>query len=113
MVELDRKIIVAFLQGSQGDEAPSSGEIVGIMKQLREEMEGDLAELKAQEEKAIKEYEELMAAKKTEIETLSKAIEEKLVRVGELGVQIATMKNDLEDTVETLAEDTKYLADLG
>merc|ERR1712159_640017 len=25
----------------------------------------------------------------------------------------ATMKNDLEDTQETLAEDTKYLADLG
>jgi chromosome segregation ATPase len=44
---------------------------------------------------------------------LTKAIEEKLVRVGELGVKIATMKNDLEDTVETLAEDTKYLADLG
>merc|ERR1711904_497690 len=43
----------------------------------------------------------------------TKAIEEKLVRVGELGVKIATMKNDLEDTQETLAENTKYLADLG
>merc|ERR1719265_1425132 len=54
-----------------------------------------------------------MAAKKTEVETLTKAIEEKLVRVGELGVKIAVLKNDLEDTQETLAEDTKYLADLG
>merc|ERR1719486_1006552 len=93
--------------------APASGEIVGILKQLKDEMEKDLAEMIAQEEAAIKSYEELMAAKKKEVETLTKAIEEKLVRVGELGVQIAEMKNDLEDTQETLAEDTKYLADLG
>merc|ERR1719352_1998045 len=83
------------------------------MKQLKDEMAGDLKDLMAQEEKAIKEYEELMAAKKAEVETLTKAIEEKLVRVGELGVSIAQMKNDLEDTQETLGEDTKYLADLG
>merc|ERR1719333_877989 len=114
MVELDRKELVAFLQGSDSEEyAPASGEIVGILKQLQDEMQGDLKELIAQEEAAKKAYEELMAAKKKEVETLTAAIEEKLVRVGELGVQIATMKNDLEDTQETLAEDTKYLADLG
>merc|ERR1719271_1632125 len=76
-------------------------------------MAADLAEMIAQEEAAIKSYEELMAAKKSEVETLTAAIEEKLVRVGELGVKIAEMKNDLEDTGETLAEDTKYLANLG
>merc|ERR1719213_1334493 len=75
-------------------------------------MAKDFAEAVAAEEAAKKAYEELMAAKKTEIETLTKAIEEKLVRVGELGVEIATMKNDLEDTQEGLAEDTKFLADL-
>merc|ERR1719313_552946 len=81
MVELDRKELVAFLQGSDSDEyAPASGEIVGILKQLKDEMEGDLKELIAQEEKAIKAYDELMAAKKSEVETLTKAIEEKLVR---------------------------------
>merc|ERR1719472_413295 len=76
-------------------------------------MEKDLKEIIAQEEAAIKAYDELMAAKKKEVAALTKAIEEKLVRVGELGVKIAEMKNDLEDTQETLAEDTKYLADLG
>merc|ERR1719146_476344 len=114
MIELDRKELVAFLQGTANDEyAPASGEIVGILKQLQDEMSADLKELIAQEEAAIKAYEELMAAKKKEVETLTKAIEEKLVRVGELGAKIAEMKNDLEDTQETLAEDTKYLADLG
>jgi len=114
MLEIDRQELVDFLQGSQQNEyAPASGEIVGILKQLKDEMEKDLAEIIAQEEAAIKAYDELMAAKKSEVETLTKAIEEKLVRVGELGVKIAEMKNDLEDTQETLAEDTKYLADLG
>jgi len=113
MMELDRQDLVAFLSGTQGDAAPGTDEIVGILKQLGDEMEKDMGEALAQEEAAIKAYEELMAAKKKEVAALTKAIEEKLVRVGELGVQIATMKNDLEDTQETLAEDTKYLADLG
>merc|ERR1719185_16743 len=76
-------------------------------------MTKSMGETVAAEEQAIKEYNELMAAKKAEVETLTAAIEEKLVRVGELGVKIAQMKNDLEDTQETLAEDTKYLANLG
>merc|ERR1719172_138453 len=114
MVEYDRDQLVAFLSGTNANgDAPASGEIVGILKQLYDEMAKDLADVIAAEEAAIKAYEELMAAKKEEVEALTKAIEEKLVRVGELGVEIATMKNDLEDTQETLAEDTKYLADLG
>merc|ERR1719379_910218 len=60
-----------------------------------------------------KTWEKLLPLKKKEVAALTKAIEEKLVRVGELGVKIAEMKNELEDTQETLAEDTKYLADLG
>jgi len=47
-----------------------------------------------------------------EIATLSGAIESKMTRVGELGVEIATMKNDAEDTVEALAEDQEFVADL-
>merc|ERR1719405_460264 len=35
-----------------------------------------------------------------------------MIRVGELGVEIATMKNDLEDTQEALVEDTKFLEEL-
>merc|ERR1719420_1181779 len=82
------------------------------MKQLYDEMAKDYATLVANEEAAIKAYDELMAAKKKEVEALTKAIEEKLVRVGELGVQIVSMKNDLTDTEEALIEDTKFLGDL-
>merc|ERR1719335_767845 len=76
-------------------------------------MTKDLADVIKKEEEAVAAYQTLMSSKTTEVETLTAAIEEKLVRVGELGVSIAQMKNDLEDTQETLAEDTKFLADLG
>jgi len=54
----------------------------------------------------------MMAAKAKEIETLTAQIEEELKRVGEMAVEIAGLANDLEDTKESLAEDTKFLAEL-
>merc|ERR1719359_2344907 len=53
-----------------------------------------------------------MAAKEAEVAAATKAIEEKLGRAGETAVEIVILKNDLEDTSEQLAEDTKFLADL-
>merc|ERR1719408_1033293 len=47
-----------------------------------------------------------------QIEALTKSIEEKLERIGNAGVELAEMKNDLEDTKEALEEDKKFLADL-
>merc|ERR1719335_644570 len=76
-------------------------------------MEKDLAEITADEDGKKADFEGLVAAKKKQIESATAAIEEKLARKGEVAVEIATMKNDLEDTIEGLAEDKKYLADLG
>merc|ERR1719343_370167 len=105
--------LVSFLSGTQSEDyAPASGEIVGILKTMHDEMTKDFAEEKAAEEAAIKAYDELMAAKTKEVNALTKAIEEKMTRVGELGVEIAQMKNDLGDTAEALVEDKKFLADL-
>merc|ERR1719379_2818873 len=118
MAELDREDVLAFLSAKQGADGPAaeyvpqSGEVVGILKQLGDEMSKDFAEAKAAEEAAIKAYEELMAAKKKEVEALTAMIEEKLGRIAELGVKIAEMKNDLGDTAEALIEDKKFLADL-
>merc|ERR1719183_451538 len=75
-------------------------------------MTKDFADEKATEDAAIKAYDELMAAKTKEVNALTKAIEEKMTRVGELAVEIVQMKNDLGDTAEALAEDKKFLADM-
>ena len=39
-------------------------------------------------------------------------IEAKTARVGELGVQLVTEKEDLDDTTKALADDEKFLSDL-
>merc|ERR1719160_365042 len=75
-------------------------------------MSKDLAAATSAENVAIKAYNELMAAKEKEVSALTKAIEEKMVRLGELQVNIVEMKEDLDDTGKALLEDKKFLADL-
>merc|ERR1719380_103091 len=103
--------VLAFISQGMGY-APASGEITGILKTMHDEMTADFKEEKAAEEAAIKAYDELIAAKTKEVNALTKALEEKMTRVGELAVEIVQMKNDLGDTAEALIEDKKFLADL-
>merc|ERR550537_439406 len=114
MNEADRQDLMAFL--GEGAPAavyvPQSGQIVGILKQMIDEMDADLNGAISKENAAKAAYEELMAAKTKEKEMLTKLIEEKLTRIAELGVKIAEMKNDLGDTAEALIEDKKFLEDL-
>merc|ERR1719158_2707355 len=75
-------------------------------------MQKELAECEAAEAEAIKTFEEMMAAKTKEIEALTAAVEAQLTRLGEVGVEIVNLKEDLDDTEKSLAEDKKFLADL-
>jgi len=113
MSSMDREMLASFLsEGNSASYVPQSGEIVGILKQMKDEMEKDLADLSSQEASAQADYEALVAAKMKEIEANTKAIEEKTERVGNIAVEVATKANDLEDTKEGLEEDKKFLADL-
>merc|ERR1740138_685237 len=75
-------------------------------------MDKELASITSDEEASIKDFEGLMAAKTKEINTLTKAIETHTARVGELGVELVTQKEDLDDTTKALAEDEQFLKDL-
>merc|ERR1719453_2665007 len=109
----DRDQIVSFLSNSADSEyAPQSGQITGILKQMLDTMSADLADATAKEKEAIANFEALVAAKEQEIEAATKAVEDKLTRIGNLGVEICAMKEDLEDTEKQLAEDKQFLADL-
>merc|ERR1719407_122655 len=79
---------------------------------MEDEMSKTLADITSDEDSAIAGYKDLMAAKTKEIEALTKAIEVKSKRVGELAVEIIMMKNDLDDTEAALLEDKKFYADL-
>merc|ERR1712182_171131 len=113
MSNADRDLLASFLMGgSKQGYAPASGEIVGILKQMKDTMEKDLAEVLAAEETAKADFEELVAAKEKEIAAATKAIEEKTKRVGEVAIDIVMMKEDLDDTQKALMEDNQFLADL-
>merc|ERR1740138_136518 len=75
-------------------------------------MDKDLASITSDEEAAIKDFDGLMAAKTKEINTLTKSIETHTARVGELGVELVSQKEDLDDTSKALAEDEQFLKDL-
>merc|ERR1719453_2170227 len=75
-------------------------------------MTKELAEITATEQQAIADFDGMIAAKTKEIDTLTFNIEDKTKRIGESGVEIANIKEDIDDTKKALADDTKYLADL-
>eukprot|EP00444_Apocalathium_aciculiferum_P062284 CAMPEP_0183599038 /NCGR_PEP_ID=MMETSP0371-20130417/179229_1 /TAXON_ID=268820 /ORGANISM="Peridinium aciculiferum, Strain PAER-2" /LENGTH=731 /DNA_ID=CAMNT_0025811101 /DNA_START=64 /DNA_END=2259 /DNA_ORIENTATION=- len=110
---VDRDMMSSFLSEGQGEGyAPQSGQITGILKQMKDTMEADLADVTAAEEAAKASCAELVAAKEKEIAANSKAIEDKTKRLGETGVKIEELKEDLEDTSGSYEEDKKFLADL-
>jgi len=111
MSNVDRQMLASFLS-SKSSYAPASGEIVGILKTMQDEMNQNLADTTAAEESAIAAFEELKAAKTKEIDALTKSIEGKMTRIGEIAVKVAEMGNELEDTKEDLEESKKFLADL-
>jgi chromosome segregation ATPase len=113
LTDFDRETVTAFLAGSQNSEyVPKSGEITGILKEMLESMSKSLAEAEGEEADSVKSYEELMAAKTKEVDALTKSIESKTTRTGELAVAIVQMKADLSDTQQALEEDKQFLADM-
>merc|ERR1719217_1545817 len=108
-----RNMLTEFLSTSTSTGyAPASGEIVGILKQLLEDMEKELADMTEEENSAQTEFDALVAAKEKEIQAATEAIEMKTEKNGEVAVKIVNLKNDLEDAQDALGEDQKFVAEL-
>jgi len=111
MPEADQEAVTAFLSQSTSY-APQSGEIIGILKQMGDTMGASLSDATSAEQGAIETYQGLMHAKSKEVAALTSTIEAKTKQIGELGVSIVMMKEDLADTQDTLGEDKAFLAEL-
>merc|ERR1719331_695925 len=110
-----RSTVTAFLSGGQnpyGDYHGQSGEIVGILKTMKDEMDAGLNGAVGDEEKAAAGYAELAAAKKEEISAAGSAIESKTQRSGTLAVTITTTKGDIKDTTNEMEDTEAFLANL-
>merc|ERR1719174_2989331 len=75
-----RSMLTEFLSTSTGY-APASGEIVGILKQLLEDMEKENADATSEENSAQTEFDALVAAKEKEIQAATEAIEMKTEKI--------------------------------
>jgi outer membrane murein-binding lipoprotein Lpp len=121
MPEWDKKTLTSFLMADQGDQdsdEPASGyesttsDIIGVISQLKENMEHDLAKDTATEEKAKHEHALLVSAKTKESEALSRDIEVKSSRLGEVRVELMQLNMSFQDTQKMLKQDQKFLQDL-
>merc|ERR1719160_184030 len=104
-----KKTVSAFLQ-QKNNYAPQGGEIFGILTNMKESFEANLATAQKNEADAIAAYQELKAAKEDEIANGNAQIDSKTVERATADEKCAADKQDTEDTSKTLAADQEYLA---
>jgi len=111
LTHTERKKINAFIQASSTQKyAPQSGEIFGILEQMKESFESNLAELQKEEGANVKAFGELKAAKEEEITAGQDQIDAKTQENADADLKLANNREDLEDTTKTLTEDEAFLA---
>merc|ERR1719265_2071594 len=107
----ERSLLMSFLETGEGLEG-GSDQIIGIVEQMKETMEADLAEATSKEGEAKSIYETTMTDKTKEIESAGKAVETKTARSGTAAVETVQAKADLEKTQKAVEEDTNFKANL-
>jgi hypothetical protein len=108
----EKETVLSFLASPYGDYQAASGEIVGILKAMNDEMSKDYKQMLEDEKNAKANFDQLVAAKNKEIEAATKSIEEKSVRQGEVAVAATEGKNNAANAEAEAEENKKFLADL-
>jgi hypothetical protein len=115
----ERRTISSFLQSPQDyfdaaptfkqSYAPQSGEIFGILKQMLETFESNLAASQKEEMANQKAYEDLKKAKEDEIAAGQAQIDSKTQELADTDEKNAQAKEDIADTKKSLAADEEFL----
>jgi len=115
----ERKAVAAFVQAPQDyfdaeptfkqSYAPQSGEIFGILNQMKETFETNLSASQKEEMANQKAYEDLKAAKEEEIAAGQAQIDTKTQELADTDEKNAQAKEDLTDTKKSLSADEQFL----
>jgi len=115
----ERRLATSFLQSPQDyfdaaptfkqSYAPQSGEIFGILTQMRETFESNLSAAQKEEMENQKAFEDLKAAKEAEIAAGQAQIDSKTQKLADTDEKNAQAKEDLEDTKASLSADEQFL----
>jgi len=90
--------------------APQSGDILGILKQMKETFESNLSAAQKEEMANQKAYDSVNKAKKDEIAAATEQIDKKTMQLAITDEKNAQSAEDLEDTQNTLSADEQFLA---
>merc|ERR1719324_269065 len=114
-----KKLITSFLQAPEDyfdaeptfkqSYAPQSGQIFGILKQMKETFESNLSQSQKDELANQKAYEDLKSAKEEEIAAGQEQIDTKTQELADTDEKNAQAKEDLEDTKASLSADEEFL----
>jgi len=114
-----RKMIGAFVQSPEDyfdaeptfkqSYAPASGEIFGILKQMKETFETNLSSSQKEEMANQKAYEDLKSAKEAEIAAGQAQVDTKTQELADTDEKNAQSKQDIEDTKSNLSADEQFL----
>merc|ERR1719504_439161 len=115
----ERKTVSAFVQAPEDyfdaeptfkqSYAPQSGEIFGILKQMKETFETNLSSSQKEEMANQKAYEELRPAKEDEIAAGQAQIDSKTQELADTDEKNAQAKEDIADTKKSLSADEQFL----
>merc|ERR1719331_524283 len=117
----ERHSLTSFVQGGdyfdaeptfKQSYAPQSGQIFGILKQMKETFETNLSTSQKEEMQAQQMYESLKAAKEEEIKAGTEQRDTKSQELADTDSKNAQAKQDLDDTRNTLSADQKFLMNL-
>jgi hypothetical protein len=112
----DKSLISQFVQAGVNPGSPQysshAGEIVGVLKQMKEEFEKNLSDASAAENKAQEEFDQLKAAKSEEISSGVALVKSKERTLAKTNVALSEAKEDHEDTTAALTADQAFLLDL-
>jgi len=125
LVPSQKKVLAAFLQSpedyllgltqqpaSAGSYAPQSGQIFGILKNMKESFEANADNARKEEADAVAQFQEMKAAKEDEIAAGVSQIQTKTQELANSDEQCATDKQTKKDTENTLTADREFLANL-
>merc|ERR1712217_519595 len=119
LTHAERKAANAFIQAPEDyfdasptfkqSYAPQSGEIFGILRQMKETFEANLSDAQKEEMANQKAYTYLKAAKEAEIAAGQSQIDTKTQELADTDQKNAQAKEDIDDTRASLSADEQFL----
>merc|ERR1719428_1727582 len=109
----DRQKLTAFIQAPfTGEYQSQSGEIVGILKNMRDTFKSNLASAQATEKSEAESHTQFTEVKEAEYSTAKEVFEEKEKVLGENDEEIGTKRVSKKEAEQSKADDEEFLAKL-